>query len=278
MQWLPLALLLSFGFGQLFKWAQRRGCQAPVVVSTNYLVVAGSVLIYYLGRGGLHLTAPVLKVGMATGCAFIVSMLVVTRALEITDVGAALTAFRLAILIPIGTAVWLWNETMTSTQALGIGLAVVALVLMTRGKGRHSRLSGAGSLGLVLLIFLLQGVSHSMVGWVHHAGLDPQMMPVLMVTAATAGVLGGAFLAITRCRPRGRDLWMGGGIGLYNLGALSLMYVTLSQVPGTVFFALQGCAVVIMDNLFAHFYWRETLSLPAKIGAGLGALSVLLVL
>ena len=278
MQWLPLTLLLSFGFGQLFKWAQRRGCRAPVVVSTNYLVVAGTLSVYYLIHGGLHLTAPVLKVGAATGCAFIVSMLVVTRALEITDVGAALTAFRLAILIPIGTAVWLWNESMTATQAAGIGLAVVALVLMTRGNGRHSSLTGAGSLALVLLIFLLQGVSHSFVGWVHHAGLDPQMMLVLLVTTATAGLLGGAFLAVTRRRPRRRDLWMGTGIGLYNLVALALMYVTLSQVPGTVFFALQGCAVVIMDNLFAQFYWKETLSLPAKIGAGLGAISVLLVL
>ena len=33
--WLVLAVLSSFGFGQLFKWSQRRGYYAPVVVTTN---------------------------------------------------------------------------------------------------------------------------------------------------------------------------------------------------------------------------------------------------
>ncbi len=195
-----------------------------------------------------------------------------------TDVGAALTAFRLSILVPIVAAVWVWDESISAIQVAGIGLAAIALVLMTRGKRRRSGLSGAASLALVLLIFFLQGMSHCCIAWVHYGSLDEYMLQVLLVTTATAGVLGTIWLGLRRVGPRRADLRMGSGIGVYNLVALALMYKALSQVPGTVFFAMQGCAVVILDNLFAHFYWKEPLSLPARIGAGLGALSMLLVL
>ena len=46
MSWLIAACLLSFGFGQLWKWSQRRGLSAPAVISTNYLVIAEAT-----GRG-----------------------------------------------------------------------------------------------------------------------------------------------------------------------------------------------------------------------------------
>ena len=248
------------------------------MVSVNYLVVAAVLAIYYLSRGTLDLTGPVLKVGILTGCAFIIAMLVMTWALEIADVGAVLTAFRLAILVPIATSVWIWEEKLTPTQLVGIVLAVISLVLMTRGKNHHAKLSGGGSLALVLLIFFLQGVSHACIGWVHYAGLDAQRMHVLLVVAATAGILGSILIVFRRHRPRRQDVRMGTGIGLYNLAALGVVLTTLSLVPGTIFFALQGCAVVIMDNFFAHFIWKEPLNWPAKIGAGIGALSMLLVL
>ena len=278
MHWLPISFLFSFGFGQLFKWAQRRGCYAPIVVPTNYLVLATVLLVYYLSRGTLVLTPAILKVGIVTGCTFIVSMRVLTWALEIADVAAGLTAFRLAILVPIGTSVWVWGESVAPRQLAGIVLALVALILMTRGTNHHHRISRAGSAALVFLVFCLQGVSHTCIRWVHYAGLDEQRLLVLMVIGYTAGILGFLDVAI-RPRPlRSRDVVMGAGIGLYNLAALGVVLTALSVAPGTVFFPLQGCSVVILDNLFAHFFWKERLSWPARIGAGLGALSMLLVL
>lgn len=277
MLWLPAVILLSFGFGQLFKWSQRRGCYAPMVVSVNYLVLAASLAIYYGLRGELFLTPPILMVGTVTGAIFIVSMLAMTRALEIADVGAVLTSFRLAILLPIVAAVWLWNETATASQLAGILLALISLVLMTWGKNGSSR-DSRGHLLLIFLVFILQGLSQICIHWVHHAGLDAQRQLVLLVTALTAGLFGSLYILGKGQRPTGKDLTMGAGIGLFNLVALMAILTALSKIQGTIFFPLQGCAVVIMDNLFAHFIWRESLSRSALAGAGLGALSMLLIL
>lgn len=101
MYWLTLTILLSFGFGQLFKWSQRRGCHAPVVVATNYLVLAGLLLVYHLWRTDLTLDTQALFVGVTMGGVFVTSMLTMTHALEVIPVGVVLTSFRMAILIPV---------------------------------------------------------------------------------------------------------------------------------------------------------------------------------
>jgi hypothetical protein len=285
--WLVLSVLSAFLFGQLFKYSQRQGCQAPIVVTTNYLVLGLALLGYYLGAGGLVLTGPILKIGAATGIAFIVSLLVMTRAMEIADVAGVLTAFRLSILVPIAVSVIVWGVDITPWQVVGIILAGAALFCMTRrdrppdsvvASSHLTSLSGNRALGLLAAIFLLQGVGHSCINWIHHDGLDRQRMLVLLVVAFTAGGSGSLVILLKRYKPRRKDLVMGTAIGLFNLGALGIMLTALATVPSTVFWSVQGCAVVMMDNFFAQFVWREPLSKPAKIGACLGALSMLLVL
>ncbi len=278
MIWLIPALLLSFGFGQLFKLAQRRGCYAPAVVTTNYLTIALLLLAYHLATDQLQPAPRALEVGIFTGVTFIGAMLVMTRGLELAAVGAVLTSFRLAILIPIWASVFLWGETLDHVQLGGIALALVALALMTRGGGATPHLSPLHSLGLLLVIFLGQGIAFCGMRWVHYAGLDPHILQVLLFITLTAGMLGVLFMFWQGRRPRRPDLVMGLGIGLYNLVTLSFNLVALSEVPGTLYFPLQGCAVVLLDNLCAQFWWKEPLSRPAIAGAVLGVLAMILVL
>jgi len=276
--WLVPGLLLSFGFGQLFKLAQRRGCYAPAVVSANYLTIALLMFFYHLLTGRLDPAPLALEVGVFTGITFIGAMLLMTRGLELVAVGAVLTSFRLAILIPIWASVYLWGESLSPVQLGGIALSLVALVLMTRGGTSGGHLSPVLSLGLLLLIFLGQGIAFCGMRWIHYAGLDPHFLQVLLFITLTAGILGVFFMGWQRRRPRPQDLLMGVGIGLFNLVTLSVNLVALSQVPGTLYFPLQGCAVVLLDILCAQFWWRETLSRTALAGAALGVLAMLLVL
>ena len=101
---------------------------------------------------------------------------------------------------------------------------------------------------------------------------------VLLITALTAGISGTLVLVFRRRRPAPPDLAWGLGIGLYNLVALAVLLTALSRVPGTVFFPVHGCAVVILDNLCSRFVWREPLTARTLVGAALGAVSMLLVL
>lgn len=276
MLWLVVCAILSFGFGQLFKWSQRRGRYAPAVVAFNYVVVAAVLGGYQKITGNLGVSSGGLVLGMLTGVSFIVSMLLMTSALELADVGLILTAFRLSILIPVLAAVFLWGEPVTATQIAGIGLALAALVLMTATPHAHGRRRWR-DLILALGVFGSQGVSQVCMHGIHHSGLDDERLNILLITATTAGTLGAVVVGLRR-RPSAPDLRMGAGIGIFNLVALATILTALTQIDGTIFFPVMGCAVVILDNIFAHFFWKEQLGLLKVIGAGFGALSMLLVL
>lgn len=281
MPWLlPLSAALSFGFGQLFKWAQRRGCHAPTVVSTNYLVLAAVLALWHAQSGNAWASPASFLVGGSLGLSFIVAMLTMTRALERAPVALVLTAFRLALLVPVAASVWLWREPLSLWQAGGIGLALAALALITTsssGSGGVGRL-GLPGLATALAVFATQGVGLVCLRWVHYAGLDGARLGVLMVCAATAGVSGAAVVRAQGFRPRALDLGAGAGIGLYNLACLGVILTALSDVPGTVFFPITGCLIVLLDGLCAHFWWRERLGVGGLAGVGLGALAMVLVL
>jgi multidrug transporter EmrE-like cation transporter len=275
--WLPLAALFEFGFAQLFKSSQRRGHYAPVVVPANYLMLSSVLTAYLLITGQFAFSPQVLKVGMVTGAVFIFAMTIMTRALQRANVGAVFTAFRIAVVVPVAASVAIWGETVSAAQITGVAFALGALVLMTFRPGETGGGWGLKTLGVIMPVFCCQGVSHTCLRWVHYAGLDGQLTQVLCVIGGTAGILGALWVVLKGYRPRAGETMMGLGIGLYNMTALLVILTTLSKVPGTVFFPVLGCAVVILDNLAAHFYWKEHLSRPAVVGVVLAVCAIILV-
>ena len=247
------------------------------MVTANYLVAAAVLAAYLQWRGGIELGPPVVLVGGATGFSFVVSMFLMTWALEVSDAAIILTAFRLSIVVPIAVSVLLWNEEISALQFAGVVLAMLSLVLMSAGT------KGLGLRGLVpqaalaVTVCLLQGVSHTCVRWVHHAGLDGHQLEVLMVITGSAGILGAVALGLAGRPPNLDAVRVGAGIGAFNALALAIFLATLARFSSAQFFPITGCAVVIMDVLVARVVWRERVSLLSAIGAAAGAGSMLLV-
>ena len=278
MSWLIFAILLDFGFVQICKFSQRRGYYAPVVVSTNYLVLCAVLATYLIATGRFTFSAAAFQTGLITGAVFISSRSVMMRVLEIASVGAVLTAFRISIAVPVALGIWLWQEPVVPSQLGGIVLAFPALMMMTSGAGSATRESGSKTLGLLFAVFLLQGLSHSCLRSVHYAGLDGEFLQILTVMGATAGTIGYIFIAVRMRRPGRPDLATGIGLGGYNALALSVIMIALSRLPGTLFFPATGCSVILLDNLSAHFVWKERLNRVAAAGVALAILAVALVL
>ena len=264
--------------GQLFKWASQHRCYAPTVVSTNYWVLA-SILLLYLGfTGQLQVPVGAVKVGAITGIVFISSMLLMTRLLRTFRVASVLTAFRLAIVVPVGLGVLLWNEPLGDLQLLGLGLALVAVLLMSAARWAPDQcfalachrataigfqyprdehvLSALGALRRLGRCVFTSAHGHRLYRWDYWGDL--------------------CFMGGTAAHSAFRFA-VGAGIGVYNLLALMAVLTALKHVPGTVFFPLVGCGVVILDNVTAPLLWKEPISRAAVLGVGVGVLAVILV-
>jgi len=278
MPWLFLSAILDFGFCQFFKLAERKGYYAPVVVTANYITVAILLGAYLLATGSWTFPGSTIETGIITGFLFISSMLLMNYGLSIAPVGAVLSAFRISIIVPVFFGIYLWDEPMAYSQAAGLLLALVALVLMTPRTETNARFKGFRALGLLAGICLWQGLSHTSLRSVHYKGLDEVFIQMIMITGGTAGLIGICFILLKKQRPQIPAVKLGLFIGAYNAGALCVIMIALSKLPGTLFFPVLGCSVVLLDNLFAHFYWNERLNRLAIAGVGIAILSLALVI
>jgi len=278
MTWLFLSIILDFGFVQFFKLGERRGYYAPVVVTANYFTVAVSIGAYLLLSDGWVFPEGAIKTGLITGALFISSLLLMNYALTVAPVGPVLSMFRMAIVVPVFFGVYLWGETMTATQVAGLTLSLVALFLMTPRTNSGAAITGIKAFGLLAIVCLWQGVSHTSLRSVHYNGLDDAFLQVLMATGATAGIIGTVYITYKGHRPTLPAIKLGVFIGAYNAVALCVILIALSKLPGTLFFPALGCSVVLLDNLFAQFYWREPLSRLGTAGVGIAILALILVI
>ena len=278
MFWLTISVLADFLFIQLFKVSQRKGYHAPIVVATNYLVVACTLSLFLLVRGEFTFSTGAVYTGLFTGVVFISSLSLMTRVLNLVTVGAVLTAFRISIAVPIILGVWLWGETLVPIQIGGILLTLVALLMMTSGAGKSTGLTGIKTFGLLIGVFLVQGGSHSCLRSVHYRGLDNEFVQIILLTGATAGTIGTFFILLSRRIPKRPELAMGAVIGFYNSIVLCIVMFALSKVPGTLFYPIMGCSVVLLDNLSAHFFWKERLSRLGGVGVAIAVFAIVLVI
>ena len=278
MFWLTLSVLADFVFMQFFKLSQRRGYRAPVVVATNYLVVGATLGAFLMFKGQFVFSDAAIRTGIVTGIVFISSLSLMTRVLDFMVVGAVLTAFRISIAVPIVLGIWFWGERLDLSQVGGIALTLLALLLMTSGARKSTQLTGIKTFGLLVAVFLLQGGSHSCLRSVHYSGMDDEFVQIILMTGATAGTIGAIFILARRRVPKLPELVMGATIGFYNAVVLCVVMITLSKMPGTLFFPIMGCSVVLLDNLTAHFVWKERLNRLAGVGVGVAVLGIVLVI
>lgn len=278
MKWLMLAVLMDSAFGQAFKLSQHRGFQAPLVVAASYFSLGLCLLTFLLLRSTPVPPLEVWLMGLFMGAIFLPSMLVFNHALHRAPVGMVVTTFRMGIVLPMVIGVVIWNEALTYLQAAGVSLALVSLAFMTRPREAVSWLPPKELVGLLLLLFGMQGVCYSLMRAVQYWGLVEYQISILCIVGLTAGTLGFLYAGFVRVRRQSSALIFGGLVGAYNSLTLPVIMIALSYLPGTQYFPLAACGAVVLDNLCAHFIWRERLTPTNTLGVLMALVSLALII
>jgi multidrug transporter EmrE-like cation transporter len=277
-KWLLLAVLMDSVFGQAFKLGQRRGFAAPWVVGGSFLSLGICLSLFLAFRGSSFPPLNVVLLGLVMGSMFLIAMLIYNHALHKAPVGMVVTTFRMGIVIPMVIGVAVWDESLTILQGLGVSLAIFALFLMTRPKGATSWLPNKELMGLLLILFGMQGLCYTLMRGVEYWGFGEHHIALLAVIGLTGGGLGFSYANFKGGQHRRKSSAFGVLIGAYNSFTLPVILIALSYLPGTQYFPLAACGAVILDNLCAHFIWRENLTTLNVAGVITALVSLILII
>jgi multidrug transporter EmrE-like cation transporter len=183
---------------------------------------------------------------------------------------------RIAIIVPVFGAIFLFHEMPTAAQWVGIILTIVSLVLLRPAQDGHPHGAiGWGTVANMLLLVLSNGAGFLAWKMVHFYGCGTQTQEFLcllfgipmMTCAAESGIRGGG---VTRAA-----ILIGIILGLCNVCSVRTSLEGLRTIPTVIFFPIYSCGGVILNAAVAWIFWRERLTRQNVMGIATGCLALL---
>jgi drug/metabolite transporter (DMT)-like permease len=156
------------------------------------------------------------------------------------------------------------------------GGRTVALELKSRGSGLSAQEVGRRVSPLLLLLFVVPGISGIAMKAFHEAAPAaelPGFMVVLFGTAAAGGALG---ILVRREPLRRADLALGAAIGLPNAAQLEFLLRALETVPAIIVFPVSGALTLVLNAVVSLLWWGERLDRPTALGLVLALVATVL--
>jgi drug/metabolite transporter (DMT)-like permease len=191
-------------------------------------------------------------------------------------VGRATSAIRIAVAVPVATALLVWHEPVQPAQLLGLGLVVLALPLLGQGRADAATGSVLHTLRLLAPLFVVTGLGQ-LAARIYSGGA-PATNTFLYLSCLFAGAAVSALAAVRlqRVPTRRPDLAFGLLLGTTNVAANLCLLSALRALPSAVVFAVSSSAGVVLAAVTGVVVWGERLSRPAVGGVALAAVAVVL--
>ncbi len=267
---LPLVPVGHALFGVIVRYAQRRGSRALFVGATNYVVAALINLGLALRQGALVPSTATWQLALPAGLIYALTFRTIATSMHRRGLAVPSAVVQLAVIVPLGCAIFLWGERPDGLQIVGIILALAALTLLA---GDATPAAGSppvakpGTTGLLtlLLLFLLQGgagLAPKAFSELGPAGEGYTFLTLLFATAALT------FLPewLGPVRPRRQDLLWGGALGVTNAAANLLSIYVLQRLPGILVFPIMTAGALVLTSALGLVVWREPLGRWGRAG------------
>ncbi|MBN1401361.1 MAG: DMT family transporter [Anaerolineae bacterium] len=272
---LVLATFFSASFGLVLRYAHGQRCNLWAVGLTNYIVATAFHLVRSLGAGSLRPSVSTVMLGVVSGVLYAVNYWLYFSLIQRRGVSVTTAIVRLAVLIPIGASVMLWNERPEMLEAAGVLLALASLPLLTMAPAPQG--GGAKRQGVLALAMLLgSGLSMLTVEAFDQIGPVAEHALFLALLFGSAGLVAGIGWLSHGARFARTDLLPGVGLGLCNAIANAALLIALQQLPGVLVFPFYSAVGVAFTSIFARLVWREQMRRQEVAGMAVAMLAVVL--
>jgi drug/metabolite transporter (DMT)-like permease len=291
MLYLIITILLNTYLQLIFKVFDRKKVDTLQAIVFNYwtCVITGCIFSGTMPLAGDALKQPWIFWAAGMGLAFISIFNLVGYCTKVDGITTTTVANKLSMVIPVGAAIWLYQDVMPLTKWIGIGLALPAVYLSAKVPGKDGKNS---NIWLAILLFIASGLLDTAVNYVSHTffstgneAVDEQAQSVYLVHAFLTAALAGSVMLLILClRGRRKFAWKnlvaGVALGVPNYFSIYFLIRLLQTgfLPGSAAIPANNIGIVVLAALCAILFFREKAG-PARItGMALALAAILLIL
>jgi len=219
------------------------------------------------------------------GTLYILTFYLIAETIKKSGITVATVANKLSMIIPAITAFFIYqNESLTLFKATGIITAIIAVVLTSiKEKNETGIIESKKYLLLPFILWMLAGISDTVIGYVENRMLEPQLIPTFLATLFSIACILGTILflynLITKKITFQFKNLLGGialGIPNYYSAEFFMKALTYSGLDKSVLFPVISIGIVVLSSLGAYFIFREHLSTKNVFGIALAIFAIAL--
>ncbi|MFT6165352.1 MAG: drug/metabolite transporter (DMT)-like permease [Vicingaceae bacterium] len=286
MIYLFLSILCSAAIFIIFKSFERFRVNTFTAIVVNYFI-AGITGFATLGEAPSveRITStPWFINSLILGVVFISLFNIMAITAQKLGASVASIANKMALIIPVGFAIFYYNDNVNAIKIIGIALALVGVYLSTHKTKVDGQKFDKRLLSIPLVLFLGSGfidtfLKYNQDAYLKNSILDAKLFPA--ITFLTAFCIGIIFMAIDKSK---RDFSVNtiiGGIvlGVVNYGSIFFLIqiFNTSKLESSVVFPINNMGVVLTTAIASLLIFKEQFSTKNKIGVLVSVVALLLI-
>jgi drug/metabolite transporter (DMT)-like permease len=279
MIFLFLSIICSVSIAHLFKYAEEKNIPMFGLFAVNYIVGSGVAFWGCDSTFQHQLSHLLLGLGVVIGVLFVCSYLLMVLTIKKLGVTIPVSLMRLSAVLPTFGSIVFFAEIPKNFQLAGIALAFLSLPLASRERIVMSNLLNVmhNGFGFGLMLFGVFGITNFI--FKIQFELIPLSNPYhFLVIVFPVAFLVSAIVMIWQKIPLSATiLKVGTVLGVINLFSSYFIMKALQELPGIVFYPMNGIGIILVSAITSTIFWKERLTRNNYIFIALASLALLLI-
>jgi len=270
-----ISVLCSVSVAHVLRYAKKHFTSVIVVITVNY-AIAALVALFQANLEGLSVFT--LISGCITGILFIANFYIYAESVKENGIGASVAAMRTSLIIPVGSSVLFFNESLEVQEILAGIIIVVSMYLLQSKTQESTTIQQKNRTWLLLILFVLSGLADFSAKLFHEnkSGLE-NPYTFMFIVFTVSFITGMVFLLKEKRKIQQREILTGIALGIPNLFSSIFLIQALANLPAVIVYPFANIAVIVFGTLLGYFYWKDKLQQKQWFGIGL-AVSALIIL
>ncbi len=237
-----------------------------------------AIVINYLVAGSLGLSlskenitpAGILQLdwiyyALIIGLFFVVVFNLLAKASQKVGLALATLANKISVLLPVVASFFLYGDTVSSTKIIGITIAVIGVIFSTLSKGKLN--FDQRYLGLILIIFLGQGVADILFNYAQKNYVAQSHAPLFIAVIFIAAFIAGSFILAGQLFQKSKtfqlkSIFWGIAVGIPNYLTVFFFFRSLESdfMESSQVYPILNMGVIVVSALAGLLIFKEKLT------------------